>query len=40
MNFKLSKTTIVQSKDIAKQINKNMKDLNYQINNNLKIKYK
>lgn len=39
INFELSRTSIVQLKDIAKQINQDMKDLNYQINNNLKIEY-
>lgn len=39
INFKLSRTSIVQLKDIAKQINQDMKDLNYQIDNNLKIEY-
>ena len=40
ITFELFRTSIVQLKDIAKQINQDMKDLNYQINNNLKIKYK
>ena len=39
INFGLSRTSIVQFKDIAKQINQDMKDLNHQIDNNLKIKY-
>ena len=38
-NFELSRTSIVQLKDIAKQINQDMKDLDYQLNNNLKIEY-
>lgn len=39
INFELSRTSIVQLKDIAKQINQDMKDLDYQLNNNLKIEY-
>ena len=39
INFELSRTSIVQLKDIAKQINQDMTDLNYQIDNNLKIEY-
>ena len=39
INFELSRTSIVQLKDIAKQINKDMLDLNYQINNNFTINY-
>lgn len=39
INFELSRKSIVQFKDIAKQINQDMKDLNYQIDNNLKIEY-
>lgn len=39
INLELSRTSIVQSKDIAKQITQDMMDLNYQINNNLKIEY-
>lgn len=39
INFELSRTSIVQLKDIAKQITQDMMDLNYQINNNLKIEY-
>lgn len=37
INFELSRTSIVQLKDIAKQINQDMKDLDYQLNDNLKI---
>lgn len=40
INFELSRTSIVQFKDIAKQINQDMKDLDHQLNNNLKIQYK
>lgn len=40
INFELSRTSIVQLKDIAKQINQDMKDLDHQLNNNLKIQYK
>ena len=40
INVELSRKSIVQLKDIAKQINQDIKDLNYQIDNNLKIKYK
>lgn len=40
INFELSRTSIVQLKDIAKQINQDMKDLEHQLNNNLKIQYK
>lgn len=40
INFELSRKSIVQLKDIAKQINKDMKDLEHQLNNNLKIQYK
>lgn len=39
INFELSRTSIVQFKDIAKQINQDMKDLDHQLNNNLKIEY-
>lgn len=39
INFELSRKSIVQLKDIAKQINQDMKDLDYQLNNNLKIEY-
>lgn len=39
INFELSRKSIVQLKDIAKQINQDIKDLNYQIDNNLKIEY-
>ena len=39
INFELSRKSIVQFKDIAKQINQDIKDLNYQIDNNLKITY-
>ena len=39
INFELSRKSIVQFKDIAKQINQDMTDLNYQIDNNLKIEY-
>ena len=37
INFELSRTSIVQFKDIAKQINQDMKDLDHQLNDNLKI---
>ena len=40
INFELSRTSIVQLKDIATQINQDMKDLDHQLNNNLKIQYK
>lgn len=40
INFELSRKSVVQFKDIAKQINQDMKDLDYQLNNNLKIQYK
>lgn len=40
INFELSRTSIVQFKDITKQINQDMKDLEHQLNNNLKIQYK
>lgn len=40
INFELSRTSIVQFKDIAKQINQNMKDLDHQLNDNLQIQYK
>lgn len=39
INFELSRTSIVQLKDIANQINQDMTDLNDQIDNNLKIEY-
>lgn len=39
IDIQLSRTSIVQLKDIAKQINKDMLDLNYQINNNFTINY-
>ena len=39
INFELSRTSIVQLKDIAKQINQDMKDLNYQIDNDFTINY-
>lgn len=40
INFELSRTSIVQFKDIAKQINQDMKDLDHQLNDNLQIQYK
>ena len=40
INFELSRTSIVQFKDIAKQINQDMKDLDHQLNDNFKIQYK
>ena len=40
INFELSRKSIVQFKDIAKQINQDMKDLDHQLNHNLKIQYK
>lgn len=39
ITFELFRTSIVQLKDIAKQINQDMLDLNYQINNNFTINY-
>lgn len=39
INFELSRKSIVQFKDIAKQIDKDMKDLEHQLNDNLKITY-
>ena len=39
INLELSRTSIVQLKDIAKQINQDMADLNYQIDNNFTINY-
>ena len=40
INFELSRKSVVQFKDIAKQINQDMKDLDHQLNDNLKIQYK
>ena len=40
INFELSRTSIVQFKDIAKQINQDMKDLDHQLKDNLQIQYK
>ena len=40
INFELSRTSIVQFKDIAKQISQDRIDLEHQLNDNLKIQYK